>query len=143
MDMNMFPVIDPVATGNNILQLRKKCGLTVKDLQEYFGFTEPQAIYKWQKGKTLPSVDNLYALSALLKVSMDQIIVPIRSNIIKIEQQESTCCSSFLFFNPHLQELQIPVFQTPEWRYVFCLDLQIQRSYLHFPDSSESYRLLH
>ena len=96
--MNMFPVIDPVATGNNILQLRKKCGLTVKDLQEYFGFTEPQAIYKWQKGKTLPSVDNLYALSVLLKVSMDQIIVPIRSNMIKFEkQQESTCCSSFLF----------------------------------------------
>ena len=41
-----FPVIDPVATGKNILSLRKEKGLTVKNLQEYFGFEEPQAIYR-------------------------------------------------------------------------------------------------
>ena len=26
-------------------------GMTVRDLQAYFGFEEPQAIYKWQRGK--------------------------------------------------------------------------------------------
>ena len=70
-----FPVIDPVATGANIVWLRKERGLTVRDLQEYFGFEEPQAIYKWQRGKSLPTVDNLYALSAILDVPMDKIIV--------------------------------------------------------------------
>ena len=50
----MFPVIDPVATGKNIVRLRKSRGLTVRDLQLWFGFEEPQAIYKWQKGKSLP-----------------------------------------------------------------------------------------
>jgi len=70
-----FPVIDPVATGANIVRLRKERGLTVRDLQEYFGFEEPQAIYKWQRGKSLPTVDNLYALSAILDVPMDKIIV--------------------------------------------------------------------
>ena len=41
-----FPVIDPVATGANIVRLREDRGLTVRDLQTYFGFEEPRAIYK-------------------------------------------------------------------------------------------------
>ena len=58
MSMIQFPVIDPVATGANICRLRKDRGLTVRDLQHYFGFEEPQAIYKWQRGQSLPSVDH-------------------------------------------------------------------------------------
>ena len=53
-----FPVIDPVATGANIVRLREDRGLTVRDLQTYFGFEEPRAIYKWQTGQSLPTVDN-------------------------------------------------------------------------------------
>jgi len=75
MSVIRFPVIDPVATGANICRLRKDRGLTVRDLQQYFGFEEPQAIYKWQRGQSLPSVDNLYALSALLQVPMNEIII--------------------------------------------------------------------
>ena len=62
MSNGVFPVIDLVATGDNIRRLRLERGLTVRDLQSYFGFEEPRAIYKWQSGQTLPSVDNLYAL---------------------------------------------------------------------------------
>ena len=72
-----FPVIDMIATGKNILSLRREKGFTVRDLQEFFGFEEPQAIYRWQYGKTLPSVDNLYALSAILGVPMEEILVPV------------------------------------------------------------------
>ena len=75
MHNKRFPVIDPVATGANIVRLRKERGLTVRDLQSYFGFEEPQAIYKWQRGQSLPTVDNLYALGALLDVTMDEILV--------------------------------------------------------------------
>ena len=87
---NEFPVIDQIATGKNILSLRKEKGLSVKDLQEYFGFEEPQAIYRWQYGKTLPSVDNLYALSALLDVPMERILVsvPNRNNVINMKKQQ-------------------------------------------------------
>ena len=70
-----FPVIDPVATGKNIVRLRQARGMTVKDLQQWFGFEEPRAIYKWQQGQTLPSVDNLIALSALLDVPVEDILV--------------------------------------------------------------------
>lgn len=90
MRFNEFPVIDLIATGKNILSLRQEKGLSVKDLQEYFGFEEPQAIYRWQYGKTLPSVDNLYALSALLDVPMERILVPVpnRKNVYNMKKQQ-------------------------------------------------------
>lgn len=53
MSVKAFPVIDLAATGSNIRRLRMERGLTVRDLQSYFGFEEPRAIYKWQKGESL------------------------------------------------------------------------------------------
>lgn len=75
MRFNQFPVIDLPATGENIRRLRQTKGLSVRELQQFFGFEEPQAIYKWQRGKSLPTVDNLYALSVLLDVPMNDILV--------------------------------------------------------------------
>ena len=93
MDMKTYPVIDLVATGNNIRRLRMERGLTVRDLQSYFGFEEPRAIYKWQKGESLPTVDNLYALGVLFEVPIDQILVPVIKLHIVSEQQAESCCS--------------------------------------------------
>lgn len=70
-----FPVIDLAATGANILRLRKEAGLTVKELQAYFGFSDPRAIYAWQQGNSLPSIDNLLALSRILNVAIEDILV--------------------------------------------------------------------
>ena len=72
-----LPVIDPVKTGENITILRKQAGLSVHDLQEVFGFNSPQAIYKWQNGTALPSLDNLIVLAAVLGVSVEDILVVI------------------------------------------------------------------
>ena len=94
MGMKAYPVIDPVATGTNIRRLRMERGLTVRELQSYFGFQEPRAIYKWQKGESLPTVDNLYALGALFEVPMDQILVPVIKLHIVSEQQAESCCSN-------------------------------------------------
>ena len=70
-----IPTVDLVATGKNIEKLRKEAGLSVKNLQSIFGFGTPQAIYKWQHGTALPTVDNLVLLSAIFKVSIDEILV--------------------------------------------------------------------
>lgn len=70
-----IPVIDTARTGANIVTLRKAAGLSVHDLQVVFGFNSPQAIYKWQNGTALPSVDNLIVLAALLQVRIDDILV--------------------------------------------------------------------
>ncbi len=73
--MFTMPVIDMAATGRNITKLREAAGLTVRDLQDIFGFATPQAIYKWQHGTAMPTVDNLVVLAAVLEVPMDAIIV--------------------------------------------------------------------
>ena len=64
-----------VATGKNIVSLREESGLSVRNLQEIFGFATPQAIYKWQHGTAMPTIDNLIVLSAVFQVSMDEIII--------------------------------------------------------------------
>ena len=50
-----IPTIDMVRTGQNINRLRKNAGVSVRDLQDVFGFATPQAIYKWQHGTALPT----------------------------------------------------------------------------------------
>ncbi|MCI9379110.1 MAG: helix-turn-helix transcriptional regulator [Eubacterium sp.] len=73
--MANLPVIDMVRTGQNIGRLRKQAGLSVRDIQDIFGFATPQAIYKWQQGAALPTLDNLVVLAAVLQVRMDDILV--------------------------------------------------------------------
>lgn len=70
-----MPTINMTATGQNINILRRRAGLSVKDLQDMFGFATPQAIYKWQQGKALPTVDNLVALADIFRVKIDDILI--------------------------------------------------------------------
>ena len=70
-----YPIIDTVATGARIRELRIQHHLKVSDISHYMGFESDQAIYKWQRGDALPTVDNLFALSKLLGTAMDDIIV--------------------------------------------------------------------
>lgn len=71
-----YPVIDPAATGNRINTLRKARGLSVMYLRDYFGFATTNAIYKWLRGDALPTLDNMFALSVLLGIPINDIIVP-------------------------------------------------------------------
>ena len=73
--------IDMVATGKNITRLRKESGLSVRDLAEIFGFTTPQAVYKWQNGTAIPTIDNLVVLAAVFGVTMDEIVVTSQDDI--------------------------------------------------------------
>lgn len=79
-----IPTIDMAGTGQNIMRLRKQAGLSVRDLQDIFGFSTPQAIYKWQHGAALPTIDNLVALAAVFQVSMDEIVAVDHDMQIKI-----------------------------------------------------------
>ena len=81
--MNTIPVIDMTATGRNIVRLRKQAGMTVRDLQGIFGFASPQAIYKWQRGDCMPTLDNIVVLAAVFGVTVDEILV-FQGTIIRI-----------------------------------------------------------
>ena len=69
------PVVDMKLTGRNIAALRERRGISVRDLQGLLGFATPQSIYKWQRGATLPTIENLIALACILSVPMDEIVV--------------------------------------------------------------------
>ena len=73
--MRTIPFIDTVATGQNIDKWRISAGMSVRDMQMVFGFSTPQAIYKWIRGTSLPTVDNLVILAAMFEVTIDDIVV--------------------------------------------------------------------
>ena len=62
-------------TGTRIRHMLMEKGYTVRDVQEVMGFENPQAVYKWLSGKSLPSLENLLILSKLLNKTMEEILV--------------------------------------------------------------------
>ena len=62
-------------TGRQIKKLLVENGYTVKDVQNAMGFENPQAVYKWISGRSLPSLDNFVILSRLLHTSIEDILV--------------------------------------------------------------------
>ena len=73
--MGTLPSIDMRATGDNIMRMRRRMGMTVQDLQNIFGFSTPQAIYKWQRGTAMPTLDNLVVLATVFGTTMDAIVI--------------------------------------------------------------------
>ena len=70
----MIPMINMRDTGINLRQLMDKRGVSVKDVKDYLGLTSIQSVYNWLNGINMPTIDNLYALSQMLDVSIDEIV---------------------------------------------------------------------
>ena len=91
------PVVDLEATGSKIKFLRKSSGFYVHDLQNIFGFEYPQAIYAWEQGKNIPSIDNLLVLSTLFSCRVEE-IVQVQNIEIEIKgHEEAEPCESSKF----------------------------------------------
>ena len=71
----MYPTIDLPATGENIRRLRTERGLSVREVSQALCLSDVQAVYRWQRGETLPSLDNLLMLGELFGVPIDEILV--------------------------------------------------------------------
>ncbi len=69
-----YPAIDMSGTGRTLKQIMLIRGMTVKDVQAFLGLATPQAIYHWFDGRSLPALDNLYALSELFRVPVDTML---------------------------------------------------------------------
>lgn len=61
--------IDQTATGERIREIREAKGLKVTDISDYMGFQSPQAVYKWQRGASLPDIGNMLRLMELFKIT--------------------------------------------------------------------------
>ena len=70
----MFPTIDKKETRIDIRRIMDERGITVKNVQEYLNLDSAQSVYHWLNGISMPSIDNLYALSELVCVPMDEIV---------------------------------------------------------------------
>ena len=84
----IYPQIDLKKTGNWIRTLCKYKRITVKDIQDCLHISSNQAIYEWFNGHTLPSVNNLLALSSLLGVSMNNLLVDDIHDVIYRDDRE-------------------------------------------------------
>lgn len=71
----MIPLVDMRMTGLNIKRLRVKKGVSVREIQYACQLESPQAIYNWEKGKRIPSVDNLLILKEFFDCHIDDILV--------------------------------------------------------------------
>ena len=70
-----YPTIDIAATGSRIDNLRRENGMSVATMRDFLGLSTTNAIYKWLRGETLPTLDNVVALSSLFAVAIDDIII--------------------------------------------------------------------
>ncbi len=70
-----YPIINSKRTGKNIYKFSRKKGITANNIQTFMNFACAQTIYRWFHGKSLPSLDNFYALSVLLGVGMETLLV--------------------------------------------------------------------
>ena len=59
----MFPIIDRKRTGIRLRRIMDERGLSVKDVQQYLELGSVQSVYHWLNGLSMPTIDNLYALS--------------------------------------------------------------------------------
>lgn len=70
----VFPIIDKKETGLRLRILMDSQGVSVKMLQEYLGLGSVQSIYYWLNGESMPTVDNLYAMSKFFDVPIDELV---------------------------------------------------------------------
>ncbi len=108
----MYQPIDQVKTGIKLKMMLKAAGYEVRDIQEYLHLSCPQSIYRWFKGKILPSVEHLCALSKLLNVHMEELIVLQGQNIedLLVAQRQ------------HMEDLFVPQRQHIEYDGVEAID---------------------
>jgi len=71
------PVIDVKATGRNICSRLEAHEILKSELRLYLGYTSAEAIYRWPKGKNLPTLQNFYAISRILGVSINDLLVTV------------------------------------------------------------------
>jgi transcriptional regulator with XRE-family HTH domain len=101
-----YPNIDMQRTGALLKKKVEEAGFTVKELQEKLRLSCPQPIYRWFKGKVLPSINHLYALSQLLHVHMEELLVPESQMDIMINIRRSVPCVELTRMYSYLRRLQ-------------------------------------
>ena len=87
------PVYDMKMIGNNLKRLREAKNLSVDEVREYLRLGSVQAVYKYEKGKSYPQADTLFALMELYEADLYDIICGAQAPCgAKEEDQRSSSC---------------------------------------------------
>ena len=103
----MYQPIDPIKTGIKLKIMFKTAGYDVKYIQEYLHLSCPQSIYRWFQGKVLPSVEHLCAISKLLNVHMEDLLVLQGESVLysMIELSDDPTTKRLLTYVKYLQKV--------------------------------------
>lgn len=71
----MKGLIDVRETGYHIKTLCEQNNITPALLQDVLKLKSPQAVYKWFRGETLPSVEHLFVLAELTGQTVEGLVV--------------------------------------------------------------------
>ena len=99
----MIPVIDKKKTGIHLRRIMDDRGLSVKDVQQYLGLGSVQSVYHWLNGLSMPTIDNLYALSELFQISVDDMLCGNRRHVLvrKYDSQFEPLCAYYKMINEY------------------------------------------
>lgn len=89
MSKPKFTTTDMLMTGQLIKRLVNERGYSVSDIQHELGLSCPQPVYRWYKGQNLPSVDNLFILSRMLGLHMEDLLIQKDDSIWLIQCSEN------------------------------------------------------
>ena len=89
MSKPKYTTMDMLMTGQLIKRLVSERGYSVSEIQEKLGLSCPQPIYRWYKGQNLPSVDNLYILSSMLGLHMEDFLIQSDEALYFVEKREN------------------------------------------------------
>lgn len=79
----MIPVINKKETGLKLRKIMDEKGFSVKDIQQYLELGSVQSVYHWLNGISMPTIDNLYALSELFQIPIDEMICGNRKKSVR------------------------------------------------------------
>ena len=89
MSDKIFSSLDMIMTGQILKNNIKKCGYTVREIQKLLNLSCPQHIYRRMRGRKMPSLDNLYMLSSLLGVHMEDLLLPKQDEVWLLQWDEN------------------------------------------------------
>ena len=98
----MYPQINKMETGKHLRRIMSERGITVKEMQNYLGLGSVQSIYHWLNGISMPTIDNLYALSELFCMPMDEIVCGnrrSRAGDVMYEVENARCRRFYAYYN--------------------------------------------
>lgn len=85
----MFPLINKRETGIHLRRIMDERGITVRDVQEYLGLGSVQSVYHWLNGLSMPTIDNLYAMSEMFQMPIDELVRGNRAPVTQTNKVET------------------------------------------------------